>query len=115
MTLLMSLLIGALFGVGFFLMLRRTLFKVAMGIALIGHAVNLFILTVGGLTEGKSAIMGASETTLSAINADPLPQALILTAIVIGFGMQAFLVVLIRNANKYAGTTDIYALKEELE
>ena len=115
MSLILCLLVGLSFGAGVFLILRRTLFKVAMGIALIGHAVNLFIFTVGGLTEGKSAIIEASATTLAKDAADPLPQALILTAIVIGFGMQAFLVVLIRNAQKYAGISDTKKLEEGLQ
>lgn len=115
MTIFISLLIGGLFGVGVFLILRRTLFKIALGVALIGHAVNLMIFTVGGLVEGLPAIMSPPDTILPQGNADPVPQALILTAIVIGFGMQAFIVVLIRNANRFSKITDIQLLTEDLE
>lgn len=115
MTLFICMSIGALFGTGVFMILRRTLFKVALGIALIGHAVNLMIFTVGGLVEGLPAIMTPDETILSSGNADPVPQALILTAIVIGFGMQCFIVVLIRNANRYGNITDTKLLTEDLE
>lgn len=115
MTLFLCLIIGVLFGSGVFLILRRTLFKIALGIALIGHAVNLLIFTVGGLVEGLPGIMTSEEITLPSGNADPVPQALILTAIVIGFGMQAFIVVLIRNAQKYAQMSDTHLLTEELE
>lgn len=115
MSLLISLFVGAMFGVGIFLMLRRTLFKVALGVALIGHAANLAIFTAGGLTEGETAVIPEGMFALSATAADPLPQALILTAIVIGFGMQAFLIVLIRNASRYAQLTDTRSLSEDLE
>ncbi len=115
MSLIMCLLIGVLFGAGVFLLLRGSLFKIVLGVALIGHAVNLAILTVGGLTEGVTAIIPASASTLASAAADPLPQALILTAIVIGFGMQAFLVVLIRNGNRYFGISHTNALNEDLE
>ena len=74
---------------GVYLLLRARLFPVVMGLTLISYAVNLFIFAMGRLASGIPAIIGQS-----AEYSDPLPQALVLTAIVIGFAMTAFVVVL---------------------
>jgi multicomponent K+:H+ antiporter subunit C len=74
---------------GVYLCLRGTTFTVVIGISLLSYAVNLFLFASGRLHLNAAPILGISRHI-----ADPLPQALVLTAIVIGFGMTAFLVVL---------------------
>jgi multicomponent K+:H+ antiporter subunit C len=89
MELFIAISIGLLTGCGVLLLLRGRTFAVMLGLTMLSYAVNLFIFISGGLTAGAGAVLGAS-----AQYADPLPQALVLTAIVIGFAMTAFLVVL---------------------
>jgi multisubunit Na+/H+ antiporter MnhC subunit len=90
-TLVLALAIGALYAVGTYLLLQRTLTRIVIGLAMMGHGANLLLLAAGGrpgappLIEGSLAPAGA---------ADPLPQALALTAIVITFGVVAFLLAL---------------------
>jgi len=98
MELLMAVAIGMLAGCGFFLLLRGRSFAVMLGLTMLSYAVNLFIFVSGGLTVGAGAVLGASE-----VYADPLPQALVLTAIVISFAMTAFLVVLAIRARAELG------------
>ncbi len=73
-----------------------------LGLTMLSYAVNLFIFVSGGLTAGAGAVLGKSETY-----ADPLPQALVLTAIVIGFAMTAFLVVLAIRARAELGNDHV--------
>lgn len=85
--------IGVLFGCGTYLILQRHLLRVVVGLSLYSHAANLALMISGGLKRGHPPIL-----TLTALDGgeyvDPLPQALILTAIVISFGMTAFATVL---------------------
>lgn len=104
--LIMSILIGVLSSAGIFLMLRRSLAKLIFGIALLGHAINLLVFSSGGLMHAGSPIIAAHEKTLTHPHPDPLPQALVLTAIVIGFSVQAFAIVLIKRAHQEASTDD---------
>ena len=89
MELMFSLTLGVLTFSGVFLLLRARTFPVVLGLTLISYAVNLFLLAMGRLHTGMPAILGDGRTYT-----DPLPQALVLTAIVIGFAMTAFVVVL---------------------
>ncbi|MEH6561526.1 MAG: Na+/H+ antiporter subunit C [Marinobacter sp.] len=89
MELLFALVIGALTASGVYLLLRARTFPVIMGITLLSYGVNLFLFATGRLATGQQPVIGTSASY-----ADPLPQALVLTAIVIGFAMTAFLVVL---------------------
>ena len=89
MEALFALTIGILTASGVYLLLRARTFPVVMGLTLISYAVNLFLLAMGRLSTGIPAIIGQSHSYT-----DPLPQALVLTAIVIGFAMTAFVVVL---------------------
>ena len=86
---------GIIFAVAFFLLMRRDLVKNVIGIIVLSHAINFLIFTSGGVVRGSSAIIGENETVLEG-GTDSLVQALILTAIVIGFGMFAFLIVLVK-------------------
>lgn len=94
----LAIVIGGLYAAGLYLMVRRSIVKMIFGLALLGNAANLLIFTVGRLTRGRPPYVPV---------ADPLPQALILTAIVIGFGVQAFALVLIKRVYQTVGTDDL--------
>ena len=106
MEVILAFVVGALYTAGFYLILRRSIVKLILGLGLLGHAANLMIFTIGRLTRGSPPIIGYEVETLVAPFADPLPQALILTAIVIGFGVQAFAIVLVKRAYETVGTDD---------
>jgi multicomponent Na+:H+ antiporter subunit C len=103
---LMALATGVLFASGLYLILRRSLIKVVLGLGLLSNAANLLIFTAAGLRRGIPPIIPADADALPAGAADPLPQALILTAIVITFGVQAFALVLVYRAYQATGTDD---------
>lgn len=111
MQILYAVLIGALFGAGMYMLLRRSLLKIIIGLLLMSHAANLLIFAAGGLTRGAAALIGKDETQLTGVYADPLPQALILTAIVIGFGVIAFALVLVHRVFTDLETDDTDDLK----
>ena len=95
MELTLSLGIGVLVGSGVWLLLRPRTYQVIIGLALIGYGVNLFIFSMGRLRMNAAAVVGSGQVDVASY-ADPLPQALVLTAIVIGFATTAlFLVVLL--------------------
>ena len=89
MEALFAITLGLLTASGVYLLLRARIFPVVLGLTLISYAVNLFLFAMGRLRTGAATIIGKS-----AEYGDPLPQALVLTAIVIGFAMTAFVVVL---------------------
>lgn len=93
--LLFAALAGSLFAIGIYLLMRRSILKLVIGLLLLGHAANLSIFTAGRLGSPVPPIMTKDAVQLTTPTADPMPQALILTAIVIGFGLQAFLIVLV--------------------
>lgn len=109
MTLVFAILVGVLYGTGFYMMLRRSIVKEIIGLGLLSHAANLLIFAAGRLARGAPPIIPEGLETLPAAAADPLPQALILTAIVIGFGVTAFAIVLIRKAYDATGSEDFDA------
>lgn len=86
MILVLAVTIAVLYGVGVWLLLQRSLSRIVIGLALLGHGANLLLLAAGG-GRGNPPLAGADPAT----TADPLPQALALTAIVITFGVSAFL------------------------
>ena len=94
MELLFALAIGTLTASGVYLLLRGRTFAVILGLSLLSHAVNLFLFGMGRLHTASPAIIGMAEQ-----HADPLPQAMVLTAIVIGFAMTAFVIVLALRAS----------------
>jgi multicomponent Na+:H+ antiporter subunit C len=102
-----ALLIGSLYASSIYLVLRRSLVKLVFGLALLGHASNLMLLAMGRLTRGQAPIIEPDQLFLAGRYADPLPQALILTAIVIGFGVQAFAIILIRNVYAAVGSDNL--------
>lgn len=103
MELLMALVIGTLFGGGLYLCLRRRTFQVVLGFSLLSHGVNLLILNMGGIRRGQPPLVSDAAAGYT----DPLVQALILTAIVIGFGVTAFLLVLAYRSYQENGTDEV--------
>ncbi|NQY47564.1 MAG: Na+/H+ antiporter subunit C [Colwellia sp.] len=89
MELLYASSVGVLVSCGVFLILRSRTFPVVLGLTMFSYAVNLFLFSSGRLSLNQAAVLGTSTEY-----ADPLPQALVLTAIVIGFAMTAFVVIL---------------------
>lgn len=102
MEILASLVVAVLFACGIYLVLRARTFQVALGLCLLSYAVNLFLFFTGRLVIGAPPLAGGTGVT-----ADPLPQALVLTAIVIGFGMTAFVVVLALRARGELGNDHV--------
>lgn len=92
MTILLAALAAALFGCGSWLLMQRRLSRIIIGIGLLGHGANLLLVMSGG-AGGRMPIIGSDEPAGGAY-ADPLPQALALTAIVITFGVTVFLLAL---------------------
>jgi multicomponent Na+:H+ antiporter subunit C len=106
----LAVVVGGLYAAGFYLLMRRSIVKLILGLALLGHAANLLIFTVGRVTRETPPIVPPGAEVLERPFADPVPQALILTAIVIGFGVQAFALVLLRRAYQATGSEDIDAM-----
>lgn len=107
MEILLIIIIGLLYASGIYMMLRRSLVKLIIGLILISHGVNMLIFLVGGIVKGNPPIIGESVKIITDIYADPIPQALILTAIVISFGLQSFAIVLIKRTYKVVKTDDL--------
>lgn len=111
MEVLLAILIGCLYAAGFYMMLRRSIIKLIIGLILLSNAANLLIFTISDITRGAPPLIREGEQTISGDFADPVPQALVLTAIVIGFGVQAFAIVLIKKVFQKTGTDDLDDLK----
>lgn len=107
MQTMLSLIVGALYAGGLYLMMRRSVVKLILGLALLSNGSNLLIFMMGGLTRGAPPIIAPGLAEPAGAHADPVPQALILTALVIGFGVQAFAVVLIRRTYQAVGSSDL--------
>ncbi|MFO0462284.1 MAG: Na+/H+ antiporter subunit C [Burkholderiales bacterium] len=103
MELLMATGIGVLTAGGTYLLLRPRTFDAILGLTLISYAVTLFLFSMGRLVVGRAPILEAGGSG----HADPLPQALVLTAIVISFAMTALLLVLAVRANAESGHDDV--------
>jgi len=102
-NLVLSLGIGILTASGIYLILRERTFSVIVGLALLSYAVNLLILASGRLMVGAAPLIQAGQTQ----HTDPLPQALVLTAIVISFGMTAYVVALALRAKGESGSDHV--------
>jgi len=112
MELALAVVVGGLYAAGVYMLLRRTLVKLLIGLALLGNGANLLIFTAAGLTRGQPPIVPAHATAPPSAVADPLPQALILTAIVIGFAVLAFALVLAYRVYKTVGLVDLDQIRE---
>jgi multicomponent K+:H+ antiporter subunit C len=103
MELMLASALGVVTAAGVYLLLRARTFSVVLGLSLLSYAANVFIFVMGRLAIGAPPVIDAATTHYS----DPLPQALVLTAIVIGFGMTAFLVGLAVRAHHETGTDHV--------
>lgn len=102
MEALIALAIGTLTGCAVYLVLRAHTFPVVLGLTLLSYAVNLFLFATGRLVIGQPPLIGSAANY-----ADPLPQALVLTAIVIGFAMTAFVIMLALRARAELGNDHV--------
>ena len=107
MEILMAVVVGGLYAAGVYLMLRRSVVKLLIGLGLLGHAANLLIFTAAGLRRAGAALVGPGSSQPPNPHVDPLPQALILTAIVIGFALLAFALVLVGGVYRAVGSDDV--------
>jgi multicomponent Na+:H+ antiporter subunit C len=103
---LLAILIGGLFASAIYMILRRSIIKLIIGLAFLSHACNLLIFTIGTTIRGYAPLIEEGKKHITDKVADPIPQALILTAIVIGFGVTAFAIVLIRQVYQTVGVGD---------
>lgn len=111
MNTLLAVCVGILYSAAIYLILRRSIVKLVIGLVLLSNASNLLIFTAAGLTREAPPLIPETGP-LPALVADPLAQALILTAIVIGFGVLAFAVVLIRRAYEVVEADDMDQMKD---
>ena len=103
MELLVASALGLVTAGGVYLLLRPRTFSVVLGLSLLGYAVNAFIFVMGRLASGAPPLVGEGAVAY----ADPLPQALVLTAIVIGFGMTGFIIELALRARQDTGSDHV--------
>ena len=106
MELVLAIAIGVLCSCGVYLMLRPRTFQVIIGLSLISYAVNLFIFSMGRLRIDAAPLLDKANMDPAAY-ADPVPQALVLTAIVIGFAMTALFLVVMLAARGFTGTDHV--------
>ena len=107
MEIIYAMAIGILAGSGTWLLLRPRTFQVIIGLTLLSYAVNLFIFSMGSLNLDRAPIIDPMQAVDPARYADPVPQALVLTAIVIGFAMTAFVILLALKARAELGTDQV--------
>ena len=107
MELVLSLAIGVLAGSGVWLILRPRTFQVIIGLALLSYAVNLFIFGMGRLRTGVPPVLEKGQVGDPTLFADPLPQALVLTAIVISFATTALFLVVLLASRGLTGTDHV--------
>ncbi|HMN96725.1 MAG TPA: NADH-quinone oxidoreductase subunit K [Phycisphaerales bacterium] len=113
MTLLLACSIAILFAIGGYLLMRRSIVRVVFGLVLLSHGANLLIFTSANLVPLRPPIARAGAPAPEPPFADPLPSALILTAIVIGFGVLSFTLVLVRRAARELRVDDVEELCSE--
>ena len=107
MAALIAIALGALTAAGIYLMLRARTFDLILGLTLLSYAVNLFIFFMGRVKIGAAPIVDGKLAPTLANYADPLPQALVLTAIVISFAMTAVLLVIALRARAETGSDHV--------
>lgn len=107
MELLLVFLIGLLYSSGIYLMFRRSMVKLLLGLSLLGNGANMLIFLMGELVKGEPPIIGKSASMFTGAYADPVPQSLILTAIVISFGLQSFAIILLKKVYAITGSDDL--------
>lgn len=111
METLLSIVVGFLVALSVYLMLRRNLVRFLFGLILLSNAANLAIFTAGGLRRGAPALIAEGAEGPTTAMASSVPQALILTAIVISFGLLSYALVLAWQSSKALGTVDTDAMR----
>jgi multicomponent Na+:H+ antiporter subunit C len=111
MEIILAIVVGVLYTVGVYLLLRRSILKFIIGLIFMSNATNLLVFLSAGLVPGSPAFVKADET-VTGVMADPLPQALVLTAIVIGLGIVVFTLALKYKFFELTGTDDLDQLKK---
>jgi multicomponent Na+:H+ antiporter subunit C len=113
MELLLAIVAGVLYAAGLYLMLRRRLAQLIIGLGLLSNGSNILILSAAGVTRAKPPLITAGVTPDQF--ADPVPQSLILTAIVIGFGVLAFSLVMAHRVHQSTGSDDIDLIGPDMD
>jgi multicomponent Na+:H+ antiporter subunit C len=111
MEIILAIVTGGLYAAGLYMMLRRSVARLVIGLSLISHAANLLIFSAAGMTRARPPIIPEGVVRPEAPFADPVPQALILTSIVLGFAILAFAMVLIKRAYQTLGTDDLDGMR----
>lgn len=113
MELVLAVVIGGLYAAAIYMILRRNAVRMIMGLVMLSQATNLLIFTAAGVVRGRPPLIPQGAGVPPMPHADPLPQALILTAIVISFGIFAFALVLVNCAYRRVGTDDLDEMRTE--
>jgi len=111
MEILLAILVGVLYTAGLYMLLRRSIVKFIIGIIFLSNATNLLIFLASGVISGAPAFVEENIVSTKDIS-DPLPQALVLTAIVIGFGITVYTLALKYKFFEVTGTDDLDQLKK---
>lgn len=111
MEIVLAILVGVLYTAGVYMVLRRSILKFIVGMIFLGNATNLLVFIASGIVAGQPAFVGPN-TDPAVVLSDPLPQALVLTAIVIGFGIMVFTLALKYKFFETTGTDDLDQLKK---
>jgi multicomponent Na+:H+ antiporter subunit C len=114
MELLLAIVAGVLYATGLYLMLRRRLAQLIIGLALLSNGSNILILSAAGVTRAKPPLVADAAMAVGQF-ADPVPQSLILTAIVIGFGVLAFSLVMAHRVHQSTGSDDIDLIGPDMD
>ncbi len=107
MELILIILLGMLYAAGVYLILRRSMVKLLLGIMLLGSGTNILIFLLAGIVKGKPPVVDEDAKLFHEVFADPIPQALILTAIVISFALTAFAIVLLKRVYALVNSDDL--------
>lgn len=111
MNIVLSIIIGILFSASIYLMLSKSFFKLIAGVFIFGYATIFFLFIVSGVTKNAPPLVAENSGINTESLADPLPQALTLTAIVISIGVQAFVIVLLKKAFENVKTANLDKLQ----
>jgi multicomponent Na+:H+ antiporter subunit C len=111
MEIVLAILVGVLYTTGVYMVLRRSILKFIIGLIFLSNATNLLVFISSGIVAGEPAFVGDGTGNTDALS-DPLPQALVLTAIVIGFGIVVYTLALKYKFFEATGTDDLDQLKQ---
>jgi len=113
MEYLLIFLIGLLYSSGIYLMLRKSMVKLLLGLILLGNGANILIFLMGDIAKGHPPIISKDASIFTQMYADPVPQSLILTAIVISFGLQSFAIILLKRVYQMTRSDNLDTLNTQ--